>query len=442
MTGGIFNKTSAFALVAAAGLVMGSWTLTASSAKAADLGADDLEERVAELEATTVRKGNRKVSLELSGQVNRALVAWDDGVDSDAYVVDNEQSSTRFRMKGTGTISSDLKAGFLIELGVNDSNSSNVDQANDDAPSEDATVKIRQANAFFESKTFGRITLGQGSAATDDLGIINLGGSLSDASQYYNNKFRVGKTTWGTIVNGGTFFDTSRGDFVRYDTPALYGFIMSAAWGENDVWDIALRFQKQFADFRVAAGVGYYYTGEHKDNNDPRTGVASTVKFDKVFGSASIMHVPTGLFVNGAASSITKYNTDLGDVDSSAWYIQGGITKRFIDYGATTFYGEYGIYDDAGVGSTYLAAVKADADAEPAVLASAATYITSSEVTRYGFGVTQAFDGAALEVYAQYHHYEADVSTYRAATVDGTSAQPGSLSADWDAVVTGMKLKF
>ena len=43
------------------------------SARAADLGGDccaDLEERVAELEATTARKGNRRVSLTISGQVS------------------------------------------------------------------------------------------------------------------------------------------------------------------------------------------------------------------------------------------------------------------------------------------------------------------------------------------------------------------------------------
>ena len=36
----------------------------------------DLEERVAELEATTVRKGNRKVSLKLSGHVNKAILFY------------------------------------------------------------------------------------------------------------------------------------------------------------------------------------------------------------------------------------------------------------------------------------------------------------------------------------------------------------------------------
>jgi hypothetical protein len=49
------------------------------SAKAADLGGDccaDLEERVAELEATTARKGNRKVTLTISGWVNEAVFWW------------------------------------------------------------------------------------------------------------------------------------------------------------------------------------------------------------------------------------------------------------------------------------------------------------------------------------------------------------------------------
>ena len=59
------------------------------SANAADLGGNccaDLEERIAELEATTARKGNRKVSLTISGWVTEQIMGWDDGLDTDAYV--------------------------------------------------------------------------------------------------------------------------------------------------------------------------------------------------------------------------------------------------------------------------------------------------------------------------------------------------------------------
>jgi len=46
-------------------------------AYAADLGGNccaDFEERVAELEATTARKGKRRVSVEVSGQINVAFI--------------------------------------------------------------------------------------------------------------------------------------------------------------------------------------------------------------------------------------------------------------------------------------------------------------------------------------------------------------------------------
>ena len=81
MIGGLFSKsTSILTLCAAAGFVIVGAGVT--PAKAADLGGDccaDLEERVANLEATTVRKGNKLVSLTLSGHVNRGLMWYDDG---------------------------------------------------------------------------------------------------------------------------------------------------------------------------------------------------------------------------------------------------------------------------------------------------------------------------------------------------------------------------
>src|SRR6476660_921213 len=83
--------------------------------RAADLGGDccaDLEERVAELEATTVRKGNKKVSVTLYGQVNRAVLFWDDHVEQNTYFVDNNYESSRFGLKGSAKIAGDWKGGY------------------------------------------------------------------------------------------------------------------------------------------------------------------------------------------------------------------------------------------------------------------------------------------------------------------------------------------
>ena len=82
MFGGLTKTSSRIAIAAALGLVVGGFAFKATPARAADLGGDccaDLEERVAELEATTVRKGNKKVSVTLSGWVIKSFNWWDDG---------------------------------------------------------------------------------------------------------------------------------------------------------------------------------------------------------------------------------------------------------------------------------------------------------------------------------------------------------------------------
>ena len=74
-------------------------------ASAADLGGNccaDLAERVAELEATVARKGNRRVSLEVSGHVNEAIFLHD--IDNhpraSVSIIPNTNSVSRFRFKG------------------------------------------------------------------------------------------------------------------------------------------------------------------------------------------------------------------------------------------------------------------------------------------------------------------------------------------------------
>src|SRR5215467_11972841 len=100
------------------GLALGGLLAVAAvPAHAADLGSNgvaDLEERVAELEATTARKGNRKVSLTISGYVNEQIQWWDDGGESNVYQGTNESDQTRFRFVGKAKIDKDWSAGYLL----------------------------------------------------------------------------------------------------------------------------------------------------------------------------------------------------------------------------------------------------------------------------------------------------------------------------------------
>ncbi len=121
--------------MAVAGVFVGG--MAVPSAKAADLGGDccaDLEERVAELEATTARKGNRKMSLTVYGQVNRAILYWNDGRRSNTYVgLDNHNSASRFGFMGSAKISPAWSAGYSILLDWGDkARTSTVSQTNEE----------------------------------------------------------------------------------------------------------------------------------------------------------------------------------------------------------------------------------------------------------------------------------------------------------------------
>jgi hypothetical protein len=455
------KTTSRFALAAAAGLFVGGIAFT--PAKAADLGGDccaDLEERVAELEATTARKGNRKVSLTISGQVNRGLLAWDDGIDSDAYIVDNDYSSTRFSFSGKAKMKPGYTAGFAIEIEVQDAASNDVSQAGferavvntdgetiatiggDEGSSEASTLLTRQAYLYIEGDKYGRVGIGQQATASDGIAEINLanfGGKLNADSSFVQN-FKVrskgagnnesigavdGGLRWRNLA--GNLDGLSRNDVVRYDSPSIYGFIVSASWGDNDIWDAALRFKKEWNSFRIAAGIAYAYDGSRKDDGSGAITSSSGVvqfentDFEQVSGSASVLHIPTGLFLTFAAGERTYDDDGAGTgtgaplEDASYWYITGGIEKKFLSYGATTLYAEYGDYE----GSFQISKGSLGTTGE-------------AEASKFGIGVVQAFDSAALELYVHYEHWEADVG----------DADGGIETEDMDVVLTGARIKF
>ena len=139
-------------------------------AEAADLGGDccaDLEERVAELEATTVRKGNKKVKVELYGRVNRVVNFWDDGAEQNVYVENNSYSSTRFGMRGKAKISDNWSSGFQIEIEDEGNLSKFVNQFNDNV--DNGSLNVRKSAIYMENKQLGKVWLGQQETAKDNI---------------------------------------------------------------------------------------------------------------------------------------------------------------------------------------------------------------------------------------------------------------------------------
>ncbi len=180
MIGGFLKSTSCLALIASAGLMFGG-----VSARAADLGGNccaDLEERVAELEATTVRKGNRKVSLQLYGQVSQSVMFWNDGDEQNVYMLENNNIKNQLGVRGSAKINSDWSAGYNIELQVRSGRSSSANQyplATTQGASITAfntqSVSLRYANWYLKSNAYGTLTVGRQTDVTIGTSTVNLG---------------------------------------------------------------------------------------------------------------------------------------------------------------------------------------------------------------------------------------------------------------------------
>ena len=425
MIRGFRTMSGGAALAAAAGMLMGAYAPL--PAYAADLGGGccaDLEERVAELEATTARKGNRVVSLQIYGQVNKALLFWDDGEDSDVYVVDNDYSGSRVGFIGSAAMKPGWKAGFNVELDIQDAASDQVDNDTDFDDPADQLV-IRYSNVYIESEKFGRVTLGQQSTAADGISEIVLGSSVRVSDLHHGNDFLIrfdgGGSSGLRLDQWASNLDPSRDDVVRYDSPSIYGFILSASWGDDDYADVALRFKKEWNSVRIAAGIAYVWDGSNDGTtfvDDVDRSIGGNSDAEVLLGSISMMHIPTGFYAAVAAGEVQADDQGIGATDeANYWYIQLGLERKYLPYGTTTIYGEYGLYQDM--------AALFDGNLT--------TDLEDSEAERWGFGIVQKFDSAAMELYAQ-----ATLWSFEANQYDGVAFELEDLST----VMVGSRIKF
>lgn len=441
MFGGLKTQASTVLAGAFSSLVL----LGATPVFAADLGGNccaDLEERIAELEATTARKGNRKVSLTVSGFVNEAVLFWDDGHRSNAYVVTNETAQDRVRFLGQAQITKDWTAGYLLELGLRGAREDRISQF---GPGADNGVSVRHSAWYLSGKDYGKVWVGQTSDAADGITEINLantnhfsytnswGNTFGDqGSGFYlyrnNGVLSTSNNRYGQFVAQGAQ-QTAPGEghrfnVVKYETPTVAGFTASAAWGEDDIWNVALRFAGEHSGFKLAAGIAYTHSDD-VSNSPP--GHITTVNrgagdTNEVGLSASVLHIETGLYASGAYGRLHDaglddlYGTNV-DEDTSFWTLQAGIERKFFPIGKTTIFGEY-FSLDRGAGFSTSSSTGVISAVNIASLfngASGAGYrVASSEIRGWGLGVNQNLN-EVVDVYLDYKHVELDVTALNGA---------------------------
>jgi predicted porin len=446
--------------VLTAGLLASAGTTTAS---AADLGGDccaDLEERIAELEATTARKGNRKVSLEIYGQVNQSVIYWDDGFEDNAYVVTNDNSRSRIGFRGKAKIDGDWEAGYRLEIGIRTANSKRFTQSNPigNDTSTDVGLDTRDAYWYVKSKTYGAVSLGTQAAASDAITESNLT-QTNDFAKYSD----VEDTGLGLFLrssNGGLsslsyrrlLIDSGdqpgegdrRQDSIKYESPTFAGFTASASWGGDDYWDIALRYAGEFGGFKVAAAVGFLQITDGPETKHECQARGGGIPRDEdcqhFGGSFSVVHESTGLFLNAGAGTVTddvlnttaRFAGTNADDEANFWSVQAGIEKKWLPLGKTTIYGEYYDYEGGAINRGITAG---DAVNIPGFGASS---IWNTGLQVYGFGLAQGLDNAATVLYLSYRHVSADLTLRD----NATGALGNADIEDLDLVNAGAIIKF
>lgn len=241
-----------------------------------------------------VSSSQPQVKVSVSGQVNRAINFANDGEETKAYFVDNEVSNSRFRVLGLANYNEDIRFGGLLEVAFSPNNSFDVSQIDEDSGD---LIDVRRAETGVDSRRLGRVWLGKGSAATDNVAEYDLSGvdvimyaGVADIVGGLFFRDEDGELTDVTVADAFFDFDGERLDRVRYDTPVLGpGLQLSVSAGEDQRYDASVNWGGDF-DQWSGVDLGPFTTLAAVGISDPsQQGVDY-----RLMGSGSILHNPTG----------------------------------------------------------------------------------------------------------------------------------------------------
>jgi hypothetical protein len=321
------------------------------------------------------------------GQFNPTYQSFDDGGETTGGVVDNGNWNSRVGFRIVQPLDRvTLRLRFETGLGLR--NSALVSQTETPSWIDWQRTSLRWFEAALDTD-YGTFSFGQGSTATD--GVAGLDSSFTfivtptDATDGFGSwQFRDGEgnLTGVTVGQVNSSFNVARLFRARYDTPAFSGVVLSTSYGvnvlnENDdaeYADVALRWSGDMGDVSVETALGYGW--QFDDGADDQ---------ERVLGSISAYHNPTGLNLNVAAGS---------RIDGPSYgYVKAGWRTAFIEAGLTSLSADY--YR----GKDFIS--------------------DGSRTETYGLGAVQSFDDLSIDVYAalqQFEYVDRSGASYQNAT--------------------------
>lgn len=430
----------------------------------------DLESRIAELEATTAKSGGQKLEVSLEGTVTPAILSWNDGQNSDSYVVTNDNYSTTLELSGEveDISDSDWSAGFLMNIDLPSALSSEVNQFNDKgslAPS------MNESYLWIDHDKLGQLSWGLlgGSSEVDDAsemdlsetrmvayaGVEDIGGDFFVRRSGVKGTKGLTPVVWSDLIDHlpGVF-----GDVFRYDTPTFHGVGGWAEWGQGPLWETVLTYGDPatledseddeeddddisepdlFKGIEVAAAIGLQGI----------SGVEGVPNNRAVSASVSALHEASGFSLTLAAGR--RYFTESVEFNdgrvgrpqnASFYYIKPSLRLELVKMGHTAFYAEHGGWWNflGRNADTEDVAGLAGFGEEDVCLRGNACLVRNSSATIWGFGAVQRVESAEMDLYVGFRLYQADVSLLERPGARGWSVA----LTDFATVLSGAVIEF
>jgi len=356
-----------------------------------------------------VSSGSDKVKLKVSGQVNRMIIAADDGDATDIFFADNDASSTRIRWIGEAKGSEDLTVGAAIEMQIESNSTNSINAGGESAAIADTSgFGERRLEVYFASKSMGKLYLGQGWTAAEgateqDLSGTGIAGYSDTARHAASYVWRASTETSTGTGNGGTTvragldvqnvfnnFDgfSSRDDRIRYDSPSFGGAKVHLGLIQGGNTEVAVSYGGEIAGTKIKAAAGYVNVSTD-DDAGPTTAAATN---EAVYGGSISALYSSGLNLTvayggaerkGTTASGVTANTNDSDPDNI--FIKLGYQGKFSSLGKTSIAIDWTESNDIAQ--------------------------NGDEATAIGLGIVQNLDAYGTELYAGVRNFELEDST-------------------------------
>ena len=314
------------------------------------------------------------VEFSASGHVNRAIVIMDDGTDNNVQNQEGTASGSRFRFTGSEDLGNGMTAGFRAEVGldgsggaprITGSNEASGGLRDSGSGTGSDPVRLRQVNVYF-SGAFGAVTLGQQSYANDLTQYASLdnyawlGGIEAGCDFGCGFNFRDSATGALTTVSPGSFqiWSKFRNDLIRYDSPALGPATVSVSAGNNDYYDLSVSVSGDAGEmsYQLLAGTSHDSDGSEQIEMSAAAGLSQGTHAafgwatDEVPGQSSSQdpttwHAVLGHNFGNSSVSVIYYNSEdvYGDeMDGNSWGV--GFGHAFPDQ-AVQVYASYRMWE-------------------------------------------------------------------------------------------------